>query len=89
MHAFERHPDPSFGARFGGGCAAVIDGVMCGWPRQWSGHKAARHRDRERAPRRGCRLAPLTARSARYGPLSGPPGSTPTAAAPSPAPSLT
>jgi len=32
-HLFVRHPDPQFGARFGGGCGHVdTDGVVCGFP---------------------------------------------------------
>jgi hypothetical protein len=33
-HAFVRSDDPSFGATFGGGCAAEVGGMTCGWPEQ-------------------------------------------------------
>lgn len=31
-HAFMRHEDPSFGSRFGGGCAYSANGGTCGYP---------------------------------------------------------
>jgi hypothetical protein len=33
-HAFVRSDDPSFGSAFGGGCAAEVNGMVCGWPEQ-------------------------------------------------------
>ena len=32
-HPFLPHEDPAFGAFFGGGCGAEVNGVLCGWPR--------------------------------------------------------
>lgn len=34
VHAFVRSDDPSFGSAFGGGCAAEVRGMICGWPEQ-------------------------------------------------------
>lgn len=32
-HPFQPHKDPAFGAFFGGGCGAEVDGTLCSWPR--------------------------------------------------------